>query len=39
MSGPISGARFHVGITHDDAYLCLHVTRGTNPENRSITGN
>lgn len=25
---------FHVGITHDDAYLCLHVTRGTNPENR-----
>lgn len=25
---------FHVGITHDDDYLYLHVTRGTNPENR-----
>ncbi len=25
---------FHVSITHDDAYLCLHVSLGTNPENR-----
>lgn len=25
---------FRVSITNDDAYLCLHVTLGTNPENR-----
>lgn len=25
---------FHVSITNDDAYLCLHVSLGTNPENR-----